>query len=229
MPEQVAWWQRRYWFAHMNRLLPLLVLLFLSCGACKKSSETKSVPASTPIQDRRIQQPDSTEPKIPACTLITTDEVGAIQGATIADAKSSEGPSGALMMSQCYYSAREPNKSVSLAVIQPSAKSVTGTETRDYWASTFGRFAQGSLASDEEKKEKDQKLGEMGEEEKKRIPPKKVAGVGEEAYWSGNRFGGALYVLKGDAFLRISVGGPDNEETKLEKSKALAQKALSRF
>jgi hypothetical protein len=53
--------------------------------------------------------------------------------------------------------------------------------------------------------------------------------VGEKAFWSGNRFGGALYVLKGDVFIRISVGGPDKEETKIEKSKRLAEKALGRL
>ena len=211
----------------MIRLLPLL--LFLGCGACKKSSETKSVPASSPIQDERIPQTYSTEPKIPACTLIATDEVGAIQGATITDAKSSAGPSGGLIMSQCYYSAKEPNMSVSIAVIQPSARSLGGEETRNYWASTFGRFAQGSASSDEGNQEKNEARGEGRKEEDKRIPPKKIADVGEDAYWSGNRFGGALYVLKGDVSIRISVGGPDKEETKIEKSKALAQKALSRL
>jgi hypothetical protein len=227
MLEQVASAAAQVLVPHMNRLLPL-VLLVLSCGACKKSSETKSVPASPPIQERGVQQTYSTEPKIPACTLITTDEVGAIQGATITDAKSSEGPSGGLVMSQCYYSAKEPNKSVSLAVIQ-SAGSVTGGETRDYWASTFGRFAQGPSPSGREEKEKDQKLGETREEEENRTPPRKIDGVGDEAFWSGNRFGGALYVLKGDVFIRVSVGGPDNEEIKIEKSKTLAQKALSRL
>jgi hypothetical protein len=44
-----------------------------------------------------------------------------------------------------------------------------------------------------------------------------------------NRFGGVLYVLKGDAFISISVGGPDTEETKINKSKTLAQKALQRL
>jgi len=38
--------------------------------------------------------------------------------------------------------------------------------------------------------------------------------------------GGALYILKDDTFIRISVGGPDKEETKIDKSKALAEKAL---
>jgi hypothetical protein len=214
------------WFAHMNRLLPLL-MLFLSCEACKKSSETKSVPASSPIQDRRIQQPSSTEPKIAACTLITTDEVGAIQGATITDAKTSEGPSGGLIMSQCYYSSKEPNMAVSLAVLQPNLRSSTGIEAREYWENTLRRRAEES-AGEAQREDGDQK-SERGEEEEKKNPPKKVDGVGEKAFWSGNRFGGALYVLKGDVFIRISVGGPDNEETKIEKSKRLAEKALGRL
>jgi hypothetical protein len=35
-----------------------------------------------------------------------------------------------------------------------------------------------------------------------------------------------LYVLKHDAFISISVGGPDNEQTKIDKSRAPAEKAL---
>src|SRR5436305_161396 len=60
-------------------------------------------------------------------------------------------------------------------------------------------------------------------------PPKKVEGVGEEAYWSGNRFGGALYVLKKETIVRVSVGGPGDEEKKLSRSKALAEKVLGRL
>ena len=185
------------------------------------------MPASSPIQDRRIQQTYSTEPKIAACTLITTDEVGAIQGATITDAKTSEGPSGGLIMSQCYYSSKEPNMAVSLAVLQPNLRSSTGTEAREYWENTLRRRAEES-AGEAQREDGDQK-SERGEEEEKKNPPKKVDGVGEKAFWSGNRFGGALYVLKGDVFIRISVGGPDNEETKIEKSKRLAEKALGRL
>jgi hypothetical protein len=226
MLEQVASAAVQVLVPHMNRLLPL-VLLVLSCGACKKSSETKSVPASSPIQDRRIQQTYSNEPKIAACTLITTDEVGAIQGATITDAKSSEGPSGSLIMSQCYYSSKEPNMAVSLAVLQPNLRSSTGTEARDYWEKTM-RGSSEQSTGEAQREDRDEK-SEKGEEEEKKNPPKKVDGVGDEAYWSGNRFGGALYVLKRNVILRISIGGPDDQETKIEKSKSLAEKALGRL
>ena len=76
--------------------------------------------------------------------------------------------------------------------------------------------------------EKDQKKARNDEEEKA-APPQKIDGLGDEAFWTGNRVGGALYVLKKDIFIRISIGGPDNEETKINKSKALAQKALERL
>ncbi len=69
-----------------------------------------------------------------------------------------------------------------------------------------------------------------GEEpEKEATPPKKIGELGDDAYWVGNRFGGVLYVLKGDCFISIGLGGTDDEHTKIEKSKVLAQKAVQRL
>src|SRR2546423_162018 len=70
--------------------------------------------------------------------------------------------------------------------------------------------------------------GEAAEEEEG-APPEPVSGIGDEAFWTGGRVGGALYVLKGNAFIRISVGGPGDEAAKIEKLKALARKALPRL
>ena len=83
--------------------------------------------------------------------------------------------------------------------------------------------------ADKEKRESLRGQKREREEEGEGVPPKKVTGVGDEAYWLGNRVGGALYVLKKDGFIRVSVGGPDPEEGKIEKCKALAEKALSRL
>ena len=82
---------------------------------------------------------------------------------------------------------------------------------------------------DKEKRESLREQDRVRGEEEKSIPPKKIDGVGDEAFWIGNRVGGALYVLKKDAFIRISIGGPDNEESKIKKLKALAEKALPRL
>jgi len=40
--------------------------------------------------------------------------------------------------------------------------------------------------------------------------PRVIDGLGQEAYWMGSSITGALYVLKGDAFLRISIRGGEN-------------------
>src|SRR5881394_2576780 len=203
-------------FPTIVRVLPLLVVLV--CAGCNKPQRSTSG-SPTPAQGSPTNQivPLPPEPRIAPCSLITNEEVGAIQHATITDAKSSAGVSAGMLMSQCYYNAREPNMSVSLAVIEHNPQDVSAPNAKSYWTESFRR-----LAGDESDEEK------PGERKEKRVP-KRLDGIGQEANWSGNRFGGALYVLAKDAIVRISVGGPDNEETKIEKSKALAQKALSRL
>ena len=203
------------------------MLFVILCVACKKADETSSPGASSPVEQKAVEQSGRVESAIAACSLITSEEVATIQKATITEFKGGAGPSGSLVMSQCYYSAKEPNMSVSLAVIQPSPGSRTGSEARDYWEETM-RGSSEQSAGETQREDKDQK-SERGEKGEKKNPLKEVEGVGEKAFWSGNRFGGALYVLKGDVFIRISVGGPDNEETKIEKSKGLAEKALGRL
>ena len=56
-----------------------------------------------------------------------------------------------------------------------------------------------------------------------------VSGVGNDAYWVGNNISSSLYVLAGDRFLRISIGGNEDREIKLRKSKQLASRALKRL
>jgi hypothetical protein len=212
----------------LRRCLYFLLPLLLLCGGCKKSQQTRGRSGSSPAQTLARQQARSPEPKINACNLITTDEVGAIQGAEITGTKSNAGWSGNLLMSQCYYAAMKPNKSVSVAAIEKDSQSAQ-SDPRRFWAQTLSPFK--AAARDEEKtREKNENSGgEARDEQERKMPSKKIDGVGEEAFWSGNRFGGALYVLKDDVIVRVSVGGPDDEETKIAKSKALAEKALSRL
>ena len=202
-----------------------LLVLLTSCKPSVPNVSSTPPPLPAAAQARQIQ-------KIEACGLIAKEEVGSIQSTAISDAKGSEGSDGVYLITQCYYASTGPNLSVSLAVTQIDPKSPTGRSPLEQWKQTFGRFnkEQAEVKEEEEKKAKEEGAKGAGREEaEKAAPPKKIEGVGEEAFWSGNRFGGALYVLRGDVFIRISVGGPDNEETKIEKSKRLAEKALSRL
>jgi hypothetical protein len=203
----------------------LFFCFFLAPVGCKKHATTR---ASSGSQAASPANQQSVQAKFDACGLITKEEIQAIQGSPVTDTKSSESSAGAFRVSQCYFSTAEPSKSVSLAVTQSDGPGKPSP--KDFWKETFGRYegAQKEHEGDQEKKES---LGEErrkgGEEEAP--PPKKISGIGDDAYWAGNRVGGALYVLKNEVFIRVSVGGPDNEAGKIEKSKKLAQKAVERL
>ena len=165
--------------------------------------------------------------KIDACSLATGEEVGAIQGSKMLDPKSSEGPEMDFVLSQCYYGSAEPDKSVSLGLMQRNPKD-PGTRTiTQFWHETFDHFASAENGEGNEKNRKESKGDENKEHEG--VRPQKIEGIGQESYWLGNPMGGILYVLKNDRMLRISFGGPGSADDKLAKSKALAQKAIGRL
>jgi hypothetical protein len=149
--------------------------------------------------------------------LITLAEVQTVQASPFKEAKSSARSDAGFRTSQCFYTATEFSKSVNLALVQRDPDHPSTRSPKDFWKEKFDPYR------DEEPKTK------SGDEKEQGAAPKKIEGLGDDAYWVGNRFGGTLYVLKGDAFISIGVGGTDDEDTKLKKSKALAEKALQRL
>jgi hypothetical protein len=204
----VNWMQR-----HVARQLALIfsIALLTTLVSCQKT-KTTTVAAKGP--------------KIVACELITNDEVQAIQGSPIKDVKPSEQSDGTFRIAQCFYTAETFNKSVSLAVTQSDPASAKARNPKEFWQETFGRY-EGEAKEEKGDQEKKESLREQDEE--KGTPPKKIDGIGDSAYWTANRMGGALYVLKNEVFIRVSVGGPDSQEIKIDHCKALAGKALSRL
>jgi hypothetical protein len=64
---------------------------------------------------------------------------------------------------------------------------------------------------------------------RKKLPaPTRIEGLGDAAYWTGRPKRGALYVLKGNSYFRINLGGRDEVDTKIDRCKALAEKVLAR-
>jgi len=145
-----------------------------------------------------------------ACTLLTKEETQAVQGEAFKDTKPSQQSVAGLNVSQCYFELPTPVNSIVLTVTR---KAEGGPDPSESWREIF--YRQESARKKEEK-----------EEEKK---PLKVEGVGDEAFWTGNRVGGALYVLKGNCYIRISVGGAGDQPQKIDKSKALAEAVLKRL
>jgi hypothetical protein len=158
------------------------------------------------------------EPKADACALLTSEEIAAVQGSPVKETKSSEHSEADFRVSQCYFGVEQSGKSVSLAVTQADPNHPGKRTPKDFWQETLAGHA---VDKDGE--------GDKEEKERESAAPTKIEGVGDDAYWVGNRVGGALYAIKNKTFIRISIGGPDDQKTKIEKSKTLAKKALERL
>jgi hypothetical protein len=151
------------------------------------------------------------------CSLISKEEVGSVQSSVVTDTKSSERLDDLFRFAECFYTTAESNKAVNLALVQQRADQQSKSSPRDFWKKKFDPY------KDEEPKTKN------GGDKEQGSAPKKINHLGDDAYWASNRLGGTLYVLKGDAFISIGLSGTDDEQTKLKKSKTLAQKALQRL
>jgi hypothetical protein len=145
------------------------------------------------------------------CRLLSDAELRAVQGQAPAQKVPSEQPAGSFRFTQCFYRSQDFTSSVSVAVGIPLATDSKRSGPRNYWQQQF--HGQVSTAPGRKKKE----------------PPKPMAGLGDEAFWVGDPMTGAIYVLKGEVFLRLSVGGPLDETQKTKRSKALALHALKRL
>ena len=141
------------------------------------------------------------------CGLLSDAEVRAIQGHAPVQKIPSEQPSSSFRFTQCFYRTPELTNSVSVALGIPLDTDEKRSGPRQYWQAQFHPPVS-------------TKPG------KKKEPPKPVAGLGEQAFWVGDPMTGALYVLKGEVFLRLSVGGPLDQAQKIKRSRALAVYAL---
>ena len=234
----------------MYRSMLAFCVLLLALGACK-SSQTTSPPANTSASTTEIgtaagspaaASPGTTpvvnvKPKIDACALLSSKDIEAVQGEAVKETKLSGQAGGGLQVSQCFYTLPSFANSISLLVAHkgegPDAK-----DPKEFWRETFQKESGEERERERERergrdrKDRDKAKPESGrgeEEEEEGVPPQKVSGVGDSAYWIGSRVGGALYVLKGNAYLRISVGGSGDQASGITKTKKLAQKAVARL
>jgi len=161
-----------------------------------------------------------------ACGLITRAEIEALQGARLVQAKGSDSAQGGFIVSQCFYQLEEFPRSVSLTLTRGD-ESAPGA-ARDRWNEIFHDGA-GDGAVKESRAQTGKEARTDAAKEKKEGRPRRVDDVGDEAFWSGNAQVGALYILEGDVYIRLSVGGGEPEQARIERSRALARKALRRL
>src|SRR5260370_33379871 len=151
------------------------------------------------------------------CRLLSGSEIETVQGEPVKEAKSSTQPSGGMLMSQCVFHTTTLAKSVHVALATPERAGNLGLAPREFWQRQF----HSTDVKEEESRVagKEAPAGREEEESKARA----IGGSGDEGYWVGNPIAGALYVLHGNVFLRISVGGVREESARIEKTKILAR------
>jgi hypothetical protein len=193
--------------AELTILVSLVALVAAGCSKPKTADRTNSSPpaSATPTVSVAPATADTD-----ACALLTKEEIQAVQGEPFKETKPSQKSGSGLIVSQCYFELPTPVNSVVLTV---TLKAQGGRDPSESWQETFHR----------------EKAPERKKEEGEEREPLKVEGIGDEAFWTGNRVGGALFVLKGNAYIRISVGGAGDQAAKMEKSKTLAASALKRL
>ena len=211
-----------------------LFCFLVSLGyACESKSGIGQNPAPGRAEIKGEAKPEaataSSAGALDACALIEKSEIASVQGAEVQQMQPTSQKSGDLEISQCYYTATSAapskNLSVFVQVIQLAAGSARRDALKEFWEERFGRESKEKKREEREKRE----AREEAEEEEAINPPLRVSGIGNEAFWLGSSRGGALYVLRKEKVLRVSVGGEDDAKAQIERSKALAKKALARL
>jgi len=167
----------------------------------------------------------ASSPRFPnACQLLTPRDIARVQGEQLKSVKLTESNENGLRVSQCFYALPSFTNSISLDVMRG--------KTTAFWRGHFGNALEEKSAEKDNDEDRDRSAARKTAppsreaEEEHESSARKVRGIGDAAVWSGNRVAGALYVLKGETIVRISVGGGGSQEQKIERSKKLAERAL---
>jgi hypothetical protein len=163
-------------------------------------------------------------PRFPnACQMLTQRDIARVQGESFKSVKLTESNENGLRVSQCFYVLPSFTNSISVDVMRG--------KTAAFWRSHFANAREEKDDDEDRDRTVAMKTAPPSREaeEEHENSARKVRGIGDAAVWSGNRVAGALYILKGDTILRISVGGGGSQEQKIERSKKLAARALRKL
>lgn len=130
-------------------------------------------------------------------------------GEAVSETKPDRETSGGFVISQCYFSLPTLANSLTLRLIE-KGQGADARSPREAWRETFARDLENAIAH---------RKGGI----------QVVPNVGDEAFWMGGGAAGGFYVLKGDRYFRLGLGGDMSQEAKIEKAKVLAAAILGRL
>jgi hypothetical protein len=152
------------------------------------------------------------------CALIRSAEIQSVQGDAVKETKASDQTSESFIVSQCFYGTSTFSNSINLEITRSNQSRNNRRVMREFWNRKFHENS-----NEEREREREEEPAQEA------LKPKLIKGVGDEAFWVKSAVGGALYVLKNDAFFRISIGGKGSDQMKIMRARALALKAVNRL
>ena len=156
-------------------------------------------------------------PTLDPCALLADADVQRVLGVHVKETSPSTEDARGLLVHQCYLDTGTP-RSISIAVAGNTTARGQTVKPRQFWQQQFHGGRHEAAGAEEGR-------GEASSGGR----PRAIRGIGDEAFWSGTRVAGALYVLQGDTFIRVSVGGMQNEADRMTKSRELAAAVLRRL
>lgn len=184
----------------------------IALASCSKKSSVQHTSTPTP----QTVEHSEAGAAINAGLLLTREEIRSVIGEPIQDPVTTNRAEAGFLVSQSYFGATTPSNSVVLTVTS-RGPGADARDPRQFWMEKF--HPNPNVIKEDE--------GE--EEHRKQTPPEPVSALGDEAYWVESGSTGALYVLQGNNFMRVAVGGNDEKPARVEKAKSLAEFALKRL
>jgi hypothetical protein len=192
---------------------------------CAIALPARQVPGRLPQRRMSGDAGTVTSGKKDACTLLTSAEIEAVQGEPVKETKASVQLNGEMLVSECLFHTSNFPKSVSVALAVPASAKPSALAPRKFWQKQF----HAPDVEEHKMRAAGKKAQKPEPEDEEARKPRRIEGLGEEAYWVGTPITGALYVLQGDNFVRISIGGVGEESVRIEKSKILASAVVKRL
>jgi hypothetical protein len=223
-----------------------LLFACLACGAGKAPPDGAArppIPVDANQNPAPVVQPGDV-PKSPACDLLSSEDIEAVQGEAVAESQGTVHRGGPLDSSQCFLRLPTCDKSISVEFIRANPDNPSRDALREYLRQKFERaqaeYEQERRREEEREKELERERAQGGvreggnvekeeEEREEKSPPKRVAGVGDEAFWARHNGTGALFVRRKDTAFSLTLSGPEDREAKIRKATALARRVLKRL
>jgi hypothetical protein len=216
----------KFIFATGNHMTYRYAIRIVFCGffLSAVALPARQAPSRSPQNRNSGDAATSAGGKKDACILLTGAEIETVQGEAVSETKTRIQPNGEMLITECLFHTTTFTKSVSVTLAMPFSGKPSALTPRKFWQKQFH-----APNLEEDVVPAASKSAQRPEVEEETSKPRRIEGLGEEAYWVGTPITGALYVLQGDNFVRITIGGVGEESVRIEKTKILARAAVKRL